>query len=65
VFGSGEFPLILAESSLFEQNMKLTAQLTELTDNTNTIWLTLAGRKVFSDPKDAELLRPGTSPGRP
>ena len=65
VFGTGEFPFMLAESSLFEQNMKLIARLTELTDETNTIWLTLAGRKGFSDPRDAELLRPGTSPGRP
>jgi len=65
VFGSGEFPLILAESSIFEENMKLTAELTDLSNGTNVIWLTLAGRKVFSDPLDAELLRPGTSPGRP
>lgn len=65
VFGSGEFPLILAESTLLEENMKLTAALTDLTGSTNVIWLTLAGRKVFSDPLDTELLRPGTSPGRP
>ena len=65
LFGSGEFPSILAESTLLEPNMKLTAALTDLSGSTNTIWLTLAGRKVFSDPQDTELLRPGTSPGRP
>lgn len=63
VFGTGEFPLILAESTLLEPNMKLTAEFLYETGSENTIWLTLAGRKVFEDPRDGELLRPGTSPG--
>lgn len=65
VFGSGEFPLILPESSIFEPNMKLTASLTDTSNEENQIWMTLAGRKVYPDPRDAELLRPGSSPGRP
>ena len=65
VFGTGELPFILAESSLYEPNMRLTAELTETSGSPNTIWLTLAGRKIFSDPLDTALLRPGTSPGRP
>lgn len=65
VFGSGEFPSILAESTLLEPNMKLTARLTYPSGGENDIWMTFAGRKVFEDPKDTDLLRPGASPGRP
>jgi hypothetical protein len=65
IFGSGEFPFILGESTLLEPNMKLTAQVTYPSGEDNDIWMTFAGRKVFEDPKDTTLLRPGTSPGRP
>lgn len=66
VFGSGEFPLMLAESTLLEPNMKLTARIRYPSGaEANEIWMTFAGRKVFEDPKDTDLLRPGTSPGRP
>jgi hypothetical protein len=64
VFGSGEFPFLNWENSLFEPNFKLTFELTDLSGEDNSIWLTLAARKIFEDPKDKELLRPGTSPGR-
>jgi len=63
VFGSGEFPFIVGESTLLEPNMKLTAEFTYPSGSQNTIWITLAGRKVFEDPRDGELLRPGQSPG--
>jgi hypothetical protein len=66
IFGSGEFPLILAESTLLEPNMKLTARIKYPSGvEANEIWMTFAGRKVFEDPKETDLLRPGTSPGRP
>lgn len=63
VFGTGEFPLILAESTLLEPNMKLTASFLYESGADNPVWITLAGRKVFEDPRDGVLLRPGTSPG--
>jgi hypothetical protein len=65
VFGSGELPLILGESTLLEPNMKLTTRLTYPTGSSNDVWMTFAGRKVFEDPRDTDLLRPGTSPRRP
>lgn len=66
LFGSGEFPFILAESTLLEPNMKLTAQVQYPSGvEANEIWMTFAGRKIFEDPKDTDLLRPGMSPGRP
>lgn len=64
VFGSGEFPFLNWENSLFEPNFKLTLELTDLSGDTNDIWVTLASRKIFEDPLDKELLRPGLSPGR-
>ena len=63
VFGSGEFPFILGESSILEPNMKLTAEFLYTAGATNTIWATFAGRKVFEDPLDGKLMRPGQSPG--
>jgi len=65
MYGSGEFPLVLAESTLLEPNMKLTLGLTDVSGSPNTIWTTFAGRKVFADPEETELIRPGSSPGRP
>jgi hypothetical protein len=66
VFGSGEFPFILSESTLLEPNMKLTARIKYPSGAVpNEIWMTFAGRKIFEDPKDTDLLRPGTTPGRP
>lgn len=65
VFGSGEFPLMLAESTLLEPNMKLTAQILYPSGVApNVIFLTIAGRKIFADDRDSLLLRPSDSPGR-
>lgn len=65
VFGTGEFPLTLAESTLLEPDMKLTASILYTSGSENVIWLTIAGRKIFEDPRDSMLLRPSDSPGRP
>lgn len=64
VFGNGEFPFLNWEDALFEPNYQLTFELDDLSDETNVIWLTLACRKIKVDPKELELIRPGTSPGR-
>jgi hypothetical protein len=64
-FGTGEFPFLNWEDALFEPNYQLTFELDDLSNATNTLWLTLACRKIKVDPKELELIRPGTSPGRP
>jgi hypothetical protein len=64
VFGNGELPMLNWENSLFEPNYQLTLELTDLSNATNTVWITLGCRKIKVDPKELELLRPGTSPGR-
>jgi len=63
-FGTGEFPLLNWEDSLFEPNYQLTFELTDLSNDTNVVWLTLGCRKIKVDPKELETIRPGTSPGR-
>lgn len=63
-FGSGEFPMLNWEDALFEPNYQLTFELDDLSGSSNTIWLTLGCRKIKIDPKELELIRPGTSPGR-
>ena len=64
-FGTGEFPMLNWEETLFEPNYQLTFELDDLSDDDNVLWLTLACRKIKVDPKELELIRPGTSPGRP
>lgn len=64
VFGTGELPMLNWENSLFEPNYQLTFELTDLSNATNVIWITLACRKIKADPRELELLRPGTAPGR-
>ena len=64
VFGNGEFPMLNWENSLFEPNYQLTFDLVDLSNATNVIWITLGCRKIKADPRELELLRPGTSPGR-
>jgi len=64
-FGSGEFPMLNWEESLFEPNYQLTFELDDLSGDDNVVWLTLGCRKIKVDPKELELIRPGTSPGRP
>jgi hypothetical protein len=63
-FGTGEFPMLNWENALFEPNYQLTFELDDLSDGTNVLWLTLGCRKIKVDPKELELIRPGTSPGR-
>lgn len=57
VFGNGEFPFLMWESSLFEPNYRLTFDLLNNTQATNTIWITLGCRKYFWDPQEQELAR--------
>jgi hypothetical protein len=64
-FGTGEFPFLNWEEALFEPNYQLTFELDDLSNATNTLFLTLGCRKIKIDPKELELIRPGTSPGRP
>lgn len=66
VFGSGELPFILWESSLFEPGYKLTFDLADIATSqaANTIWLTLGCRKYLMDPRDRKFLQPGTAAGR-
>ena len=64
VFGSGQLPMLNWEEMLFEPNYQLTFELTDLSNGTNVIWITLGCRKIKVDPREVELLRPGTSPGR-
>jgi hypothetical protein len=64
-FGTGEFPMLNWEETLFEPNYQLTFELDDLSDEDNVVWLTLGCRKIKVDPKELELIRPGTSPGRP
>jgi hypothetical protein len=63
LFGSGEFPFLNWETTVFEPNFAVNPVLTDISGAPNTIWLTLACKKIFPDQKDMELLRPGTSPG--
>jgi hypothetical protein len=63
-FGTGEFPLLNWENALFEPNYQLTFELDDLSGATNTLFLTLGCRKIKVDPRELELIRPGTSPGR-
>lgn len=63
-FGTGEFPMLNWEEMLFEPNYQLTFELTDLSNDTNVIWLTLGCRKIKVDPRELELIRPGTSPER-
>lgn len=63
MFGSGEFPFMNWESTLMEPNFSLLPAFTDISGQANTIWLTLSCRKIFHDPRDVELLRPGTAPG--
>jgi hypothetical protein len=64
-FGTGEFPFLMREDSLFEPNYQLTFELTDLSNAVNDVWITLGCRKIKVDPKELETIRPGTSPGRP
>jgi hypothetical protein len=64
VFGDGEFPFLMWESSLFEPNYKLNLEMTYTgAAPVLTVWPTLACRKILFDPKDAKLLRPGHAAG--
>lgn len=63
-FGTGELPFLNWEDSLFEPNYQLTFELSNLSDEANVVWITLACRKIKVDPRELELIRPGTSPGR-
>lgn len=63
-FGNGEFPMLNWEDSLFEPNYRLTFELTDLSNGSNTVWITLGCRKVKVDPRELDLIRPGTAPGR-
>ena len=63
-FGTGEFPMLNWEEALFEPNYKLTLELTDLSNGTNVVWITLGCRKVKVDPKELDLIRPGTAPRR-
>ncbi len=64
-FGTGEFPMLLWEDSLFEPNYQLTMELVDTSNAVNVIWITLGCRKIKVDQKELQLIRPGTSPGRP
>ena len=64
LFGNGEFPMLNWEEALFEPNYQLTFELTDLSNATNTVWITLGCRKIKVDPRELETIRPGTSPGR-
>jgi hypothetical protein len=67
VFGVGELPFILWESSLFEPGYKLTFDLTDIPDlqgTPNVIWITLGCRKYLMDPRDRKFLQPGKAAGR-
>lgn len=64
-FGTGEFPMLNWEDALFEPNYQLTFELDDLSGDDNVVWLTLGCRKIKIDPKELQLIRPGTSPGRP
>lgn len=63
-FGTGEFPMLNWEESLFEPNYQLTFELDDLSGEDNVVWLTLGCRKIKVDQKELELIRPGTAPGR-
>lgn len=63
LFGSGEFPFLNWETTLFEPNFAFNPVLTDISGSQNTIWITLACKKIFPDVKETELIRPGTSPG--
>ena len=63
VFGEGEFPFLLWEPALFEPNYRLNFELEDLSDDTNNVYITLAGRKIMFDPEDDRLLRPGMDTG--
>jgi hypothetical protein len=63
LFGSGEFPFLNWETTLFEPNFAVNMVLTDISGAQNTIWLTLACKKIFPDQREMELIRPGTSPG--
>lgn len=65
VFGTGEFPMLNWENMLFEPNYQLTFELTDLSNGTNVVWITLGCRKIRHDPKELEIIRPGVAPGRP
>lgn len=65
VFGNGEFPFLMWESSLYEPNYKLTLELENISGEPNTIWATLACRKIFWDQKDDRLARPDDAGGMP
>ncbi len=58
VFGNGEFPFLNWESSLFEPNFKLVFELDDASNATNTLFITLACRKLLWDPHDDRLARP-------
>ena len=64
VFGTAEFPFLMWEDSLFEPNMRLNYELLDTSGDTNTIWLTKAGRKLLFDPMDDQFRRPGHAAGR-
>ena len=57
-FGNGEFPFLLWESSLFEPDYQLSFEVADLSGLENDIWITLACRKIFWDPKEGRLGRP-------
>ncbi len=63
-FGTGQLPMLNWERMLFEPNYRLTMELTDTSNGTNVIWITLGCRKIKVDPRELELLRPGTAPGR-
>lgn len=58
VFGNGQFPFINWENPVLPPNYKLQFQLANTSGSTNTIWLTLGCRKIYSDPKEVYLARP-------
>ncbi len=64
VFGPGQLPMLNWEEMLFEPNFQLNFELTDLSGETNDVWITLGCRKIKVDPRELELIRPGTSPGR-
>jgi hypothetical protein len=64
VFGSAEFPFLMFEESLYEPNFRLNFGLVDTSGETNTIWITMAGRKLLFDPMDDQFRRPGYASGK-
>ncbi len=45
--------------------VQVSLTVSDASNATNTVWITLGCRKIKIDPKELETIRPGTSPGRP